>query len=86
MYDYFNGKRRLNNRRVRFVGDPAKRIQEDFLRILRYLRFYGRISDKPDNHDEETLDAIRQNSVGLESTNSLFSTLFLEMVLIVTVV
>lgn len=39
VYDYFNGYEDLMNRRVRFVGDPNKRIQEDYLRILRYFRF-----------------------------------------------
>ncbi|KAG8546352.1 hypothetical protein GDO81_019167 [Engystomops pustulosus] len=38
LYDYFNGYEDLKNRHIRFVGDPAKRIQEDYLRILRYLR------------------------------------------------
>ncbi len=45
------------------------RIQEDYLRILRYFRFYGRLV--PDevgenNHEAETLDAIRDNAAGLE--------------------
>ncbi len=29
----------LKARRVRFVGDPAKRVEEDYLRILRFFRF-----------------------------------------------
>lgn len=29
-------------------------------------RFYGRIADNPDSHDEETLKAIQQNASGLE--------------------
>lgn len=32
----------LKNGRVRFVGDPDTRIQEDALRILRFFRFYAR--------------------------------------------
>ena len=31
-------------RRVRFIGDPAQRIREDYLRILRFVRFYFRLS------------------------------------------
>ena len=38
IYDYFNGTEDLTERRVRFVGDPTARIQEDYLRILRYFR------------------------------------------------
>jgi tRNA nucleotidyltransferase (CCA-adding enzyme) len=38
VYDYFNGIEDVKNRRVRFVGNPEDRIQEDFLRILRYFR------------------------------------------------
>jgi len=39
LYDYFDGERDLLECRVRFVGDPAARIQEDYLRILRYFRY-----------------------------------------------
>lgn len=31
----------LNARRVRFVGDPEQRVREDYLRILRFYRFYA---------------------------------------------
>ncbi|XP_069822735.1 CCA tRNA nucleotidyltransferase 1, mitochondrial isoform X2 [Dendropsophus ebraccatus] len=65
LYDYFKGYDDLKNRCVRFVGDPAKRIQEDYLRILRYLRFYGRIAEKSGNHNETTLKAIREHAPGL---------------------
>ena len=37
LYDYFNGERDLRARRVQFVGDAKKRIQEDYLRILRLV-------------------------------------------------
>ncbi|CAH2247064.1 CCA tRNA nucleotidyltransferase 1, mitochondrial [Pelobates cultripes] len=65
LYDYFNGYEDLQKRCIRFVGDPAQRIQEDYLRILRYLRFYGRISEKPGIHTTATLDAIKENAPGL---------------------
>ena len=32
LYDYFGGVEDLANKRVRFVGSPEKRIQEDYLR------------------------------------------------------
>ena len=39
IYDYYNGMDDLNNRSLRFIGNAAQRIQEDYLRILRYFRF-----------------------------------------------
>ncbi|KAL1512664.1 hypothetical protein ABEB36_002222 [Hypothenemus hampei] len=65
VYDYFFGYEDLKKRRIAFVGSAAKRIQEDYLRILRYFRFYGRISDKSDNHEEITLQTIKDNAAGL---------------------
>lgn len=40
--DYFGGVADLRARRLRFIGDPAARIAEDHLRILRYFRFLSR--------------------------------------------
>ncbi|MDE7546693.1 CCA tRNA nucleotidyltransferase [Acetobacter fabarum] len=49
LYDYFGGQADLAAGRVRFVGQPALRIKEDALRILRFFRFYGRYgSGAPD--------------------------------------
>lgn len=38
VYDYFYGYDDLQKRHVLFVGEAANRIQEDYLRILRYFR------------------------------------------------
>uniref|UniRef100_A0A1A9X1T7 Poly A polymerase head domain-containing protein n=1 Tax=Glossina brevipalpis TaxID=37001 RepID=A0A1A9X1T7_9MUSC len=65
LYDYFYGYEDLQQRRVVFVGDANIRIKEDFLRILRYFRFYGRIASESAKHDETTLKAIRANAQGL---------------------
>uniref|UniRef100_A0A8C4QWN5 tRNA nucleotidyl transferase, CCA-adding, 1 n=1 Tax=Eptatretus burgeri TaxID=7764 RepID=A0A8C4QWN5_EPTBU len=65
LYDYFNGLQDLQNKRVRFVGDPEKRIQEDYLRILRYFRFYGMVAADLEQHEEKTLLAIQENARGL---------------------
>ncbi|XP_072388602.1 CCA tRNA nucleotidyltransferase 1, mitochondrial [Diabrotica undecimpunctata] len=67
IYDYFYGHDDLQKRRIAFVGDAVTRIQEDYLRILRYFRFYGRIALEPNNHEEGTLKAIRDNVHGLEN-------------------
>lgn len=42
VYDYFGGIADLRAGLIRFVGDPATRIAEDFLRILRFFRFFAR--------------------------------------------
>lgn len=65
LYDYFQGYEDLKTRKVRFVGSASLRIQEDYLRILRYLRFYGRVAAEPGQHEPETLEAIRENAHGL---------------------
>ena len=41
LHDYFGGQADLAVGRVRFVGDPATRIAEDHLRLLRFFRFYA---------------------------------------------
>nr|XP_020448644.1 CCA tRNA nucleotidyltransferase 1, mitochondrial isoform X2 [Monopterus albus] len=65
LYDYFQGYEDLQNHKVRFVGSAEERIQEDYLRILRYFRFYGRVALKPDDHEPEILAAIKENGRGL---------------------
>ncbi|XP_026850778.1 CCA tRNA nucleotidyltransferase 1, mitochondrial [Drosophila persimilis] len=65
VYDYFYGYDDLQQRRVVFVGDADIRINEDYLRILRYFRFYGRIAKDAESHDPSTLAAIKKNAEGL---------------------
>lgn len=46
LFDPFGGRADLAAGRVKFVGDPRDRIQEDYLRLLRFFRFqahYGRL-------------------------------------------
>jgi poly(A) polymerase/tRNA nucleotidyltransferase (CCA-adding enzyme) len=42
LWDYFDGRADLAAGRVRFVGDPATRLAEDYLRALRFFRFWAR--------------------------------------------
>lgn len=65
LYDYFNGAEDLAHKRIRFVGDPVERIQEDYLRIFRYFRFFARYGEGT-NHDQKTLQAIATNVDGLK--------------------
>jgi tRNA nucleotidyltransferase/poly(A) polymerase len=41
IHDYVGGLADLDARRVRFIGDAAQRIAEDYLRILRFFRFHA---------------------------------------------
>jgi len=47
LHDYAGGREDLAARRIRFIGDPAKRIEEDYLRILRFFRFHAAIGEGP---------------------------------------
>jgi len=47
VYDYVDGLADLRARRVRFIGDPARRIGEDYLRILRFFRFHASYANGP---------------------------------------
>jgi poly(A) polymerase len=47
LYDYFGGRADLAAGRVRFVGDAAARIAEDYLRILRFFRFFAHYGRPP---------------------------------------
>ena len=66
LYDYFEGQLHLEERKIVFVGDPVDRIKEDYLRILRYFRFYGKIAENVGCHDIKTLQSIRSLSYGLK--------------------
>jgi len=41
LFDYFDGQADLAAGRVRFIGQPLQRLQEDRLRALRFFRFYA---------------------------------------------
>ncbi|MBI4183378.1 MAG: CCA tRNA nucleotidyltransferase [Proteobacteria bacterium] len=47
VHDYFGGVADLKAGRVRFVGDPVRRIREDRLRLLRFFRFYAHYGRPP---------------------------------------
>ena len=65
LFDPFNGKDDLEKGIVRFIGDPEQRIKEDYLRILRYLRFYLCYSNY--EHEFETSKLIKKNIVGISN-------------------
>jgi len=57
----------LAARRLRFVGDPAARIEEDYLRILRFFRFTAWYGDPALGIDAEGLAACAAQSAGIET-------------------
>jgi tRNA nucleotidyltransferase (CCA-adding enzyme) len=60
--DPFNGALDLARKQIRAVGDPNWRFQEDYLRILRALRFAARFDFKIQG---ATLEAAKANAQGL---------------------
>ena len=68
IYDYHNGMDDLQDKVSKFVGDPAERIQEDYLRILRYFRFQGRMENP--TWDKDTVSAIADNASGLSKISA----------------
>ena len=63
LFDPFNGKKDLENGYIKFIGEPDKRIKEDYLRILRYLRFYSNYSKH--HHDTDVIKKIKINIGGI---------------------
>jgi len=68
LYDPFNGKKDLENGEIKFIGDAQKRIQEDYLRILRYIRFFLNYSKK--NHKTKIIKIIKQNLEGFSKIST----------------
>jgi len=60
LFDPFNGKKDLMNGLVNFIGDTDTRVKEDYLRILRYLRFFADYSKQPHN-----LEVIRKLKINI---------------------
>ena len=67
LFDPFNGKRDLQDGLIKFIGDPATRIKEDYLRILRYIRFF--LGYSKNQHDKNTVKIIKQNLSGLKQVS-----------------
>ena len=63
LYDPNNGHKDLINGIIKFIGEPETRIKEDYLRIIRYLRFYSGYSNV--DHELNIIKIIKQNIEGL---------------------
>lgn len=62
VYDYHGGKNDLDRKILRFVGEPTQRLKEDYLRIMRFFRFWSQLEFSP---DLASLEAIKLNVIGL---------------------
>ena len=63
LFDPFDGKKDLENGKVLFIGNAETRIKEDYLRILRYIRFFLNYSKV--NHETSVIKIIKKNLTGM---------------------
>jgi len=63
IFDYFGGLDDLAEKRLRFVGKSSERCREDYLRILRYFRFFAYYGSEV---DMEALLACKELASGIE--------------------
>ena len=63
IFDPQSGVNDLKNKNVKFIGDPNKRIQEDYLRIIRFIRFKIMYDFKI---EPTTLNSIKRNLDGIK--------------------
>ena len=66
--DYVGGLDDLNADIIRFIGNPAKRIEEDYLRILRYARFIATTGST--HNDSDALNACKAASDKLSTLSA----------------
>ena len=63
IFDPQNGIGDLKNKNVKFIGDPQKRIEEDYLRIIRFIRFKVMYDIQL---EKTTIEAIKHNLTGIK--------------------
>ena len=68
LFDPFNGKQDLKDGKIIFIGETDKRIKEDYLRILRYIRFFLNYSNN--DHDPQVKKIIKQNINGIKKIST----------------
>ena len=68
LYDPFDGKKDIKNGEIRFIGEADKRIKEDYIRILRYVRFFLNYSKK--KHDPNITRIIKKNLEGFHKISA----------------
>ena len=64
IFDPHSGREDLKNKIIKFIGNPDKRINEDYLRILRYIRFSLQYDS---TNDQSTTKIIKVNLNGIKN-------------------
>ena len=68
LFDPFDGKRDIENGKVEFIGDAEVRIKEDYLRVLRYIRFF--LNYSKNKHNFKIINIIKKNLSGISTISS----------------
>jgi len=68
LFDPFNGKKDLEKGKIYFIGDAEIRIKEDYLRVLRYVRFFLNYSKH--EHNPKIIKIIKKNLTGFSRISS----------------
>ena len=68
IFDPLNGISDLHNGKIKFIGSSRERIQEDYLRILRYFRFFTQYSKT--DHDQNIIRSIKLYIDGLNKISN----------------
>jgi len=68
IFDPLNGISDLKNGVVRFIGEEEERIQEDYLRILRYFRFFTQYSKI--DHNSNVIKSIKKHINGINRVSN----------------
>ena len=65
IFDPQNGREDLKDNKVKFIGDPSTRIEEDYLRIIRFLRFSIYYNNK--QSEPKIIEAVKLNLNGIKN-------------------
>ena len=68
LFDPFDGKKDIESGKIDFIGEEEKRIKEDYLRVLRYVRFY--LNYSKNKHNPKTIKIIKKNLNGVSNISS----------------
>jgi poly(A) polymerase len=65
-YDYINGREDIKNGIVKFIGNPEERINEDKLRMIRFIRFSARFG----TCDKASFEAVQNNAYKINTVSA----------------
>ena len=68
LFDPYDGRKDLKNGKIDFIGDAETRIKEDYLRVLRYIRFFLNYSKL--KHNPKIIKIIKRNLNGFSNISS----------------